>query len=414
MGKIQSFDELFGMLIRRRLMIALIALVGIIATVLQLSTKAPVFESTAVIQVQTPTITAPTASGAAAPHENSGQRLQAIQQQLTTRENMQAVIARHNLYSGLPLTSDQKVHILRQSLRFQTVASAAAASFGQPAEVSALLISAQANTRAEATNVANDFAQGVLVAGAEDQKARALEAQTFFQQEQRNLKELIMAKEAEIAQFQSEHLSALPTQRAILQIELTGLETELRSLNQTLVGLRNERGAIERKTNLRATDKRQVATLSAQIETISAQSDALQTRRSEIVDILSQAQVIDRTLAEFDRDLDQLQAQYEVATRRSADAETAAKLQNGDQGETFTLLEAAIEPDYPISGGKRKLVLVGAFASLIIGLIVAFVLEHLRPVLRTQRQLERELDLRPIIAIPELRKSDLTLKQQRT
>ncbi|WP_050527537.1 Wzz/FepE/Etk N-terminal domain-containing protein [Pseudorhodobacter aquimaris] len=414
MGKIQSFDEFFGMLIRRRLMIALIALLGITATVLQLSTKEPLFESTAVIQVQVPTITAPTASGTAAPHENSAQRLQAIQQQLTTRENMLAVIARHNLYADLALTSDQKVHILRQSLRFQTVASAAAASFGQPAEVSALLISAQANTRTEATNVANDFAQGVLKAGADSQRARTIEAQTFFQEEQRNLKEQIVAKEAEIAQFQSQNLDALPTQRDILQIELTGLETELRSLNQTLVGQRNERDATARKTNPRATDERRIATLNAQIETLSAQSNALQTRRAEIVGILSKAQEVDRTLAEFDRDLDQLQAQYEVATRRSADAETAAKLQDSAQGETFTLLEAAVEPDYPISGGKRKLVLVGAFASLIIGMIAAFVLEHLRPVLRTQRQLERELDLRPIVALPELRKSDLTPTQRGT
>lgn len=401
MGQIQTVEDLINLLIRRRLLIGALTVFGIVMTVLYVMAKPDVFESTAVIQVQSPTITtrdAPTGS------EGSAQRLQVIQQKLTTRENMLAVIARHDLFAGTPLTDDQKVHLLRMAVHFETVDSAAATGFGQGAEVSAVLVSAQADTRAKAARVANDFAQGILDAGASGQIERTRESLTFFQEEQRRLKSQIEAREAEIAQFQAQNLNALPAQRDVLRMELTGLETELRSVDQALVGVRNERASIDRKPTLRATDRRQLDTLAASMETLAAQSAALGARRMEITSILAQAQDVDRVLAEYDRDLAQLQSQYAQVNSRSVDAETAAKLQDRQQSESFTLLERAAEPDYPISGGRRKLALVGALASLFFGIGVAFVLDHLRPVLRTSSQLERELDLRPIVAIPEVRK----------
>ena len=68
------------------------------------------------------------------------------------------MIARVDLYEGTPLTDHDKVSLLRLSLRFHSVASAAAAAFGQPAEASALLINVQGDTSAKAARVANDYA----------------------------------------------------------------------------------------------------------------------------------------------------------------------------------------------------------------------------------------------------------------
>lgn len=401
MGQIQSIEEFIGLLIRRRLLIGAVTVFGIVMTLLYVMAKPDVFESTAVIQVQSPTVAG---SDSDAVRENSAQRLQAIQQQLTTRENMLAVIERHQLYAGAPLTDDQKVHLLRISLRFETVASAAAAGFGQPSEVSALLISAQADNRAQAVRIANDFAQGILDAGANTQIERAREALGFYSEEKARLKAQIDALGARFSAFQAQNREALPAQRDLMSSELTGLETELRTLDQSLVGARNERAVIAAKTNLRVTDQRQLDSLAAQIDTLAAQGRALETRRAEILATLAKAQDTDLAIVDYQRNLAQLQAQYDVVTRRSADAETDAKLQDRQQGETFTLLERAVEPDYPISGGRRKLAMVGAMGSLFLGIFVALILDHIRPVLRTRGQLERELDLRPIVAIPEIKK----------
>lgn len=411
MGQIQSFDELIGLLLRRRLLIGAVTVFGIVMTLLYVITKPDVFESTAVIQVQSPTVT--TAEAAAnAPRDNSAQRLQAIQQQLTTRENMLAVIARHGLYSDLPLTDDQKVHLLRIALRFDTVASAAAAGFGQPSDVSALLISVQAATRAQAARVANDFAQGILDAGANSQIERAREALSFYREEEARLKAQMDALETEFSIYQSQNRDALPAQRDLLRGELAGLETELRALDQSLVAARNERAVIERKPTLRATDRRQLDSLIAQIETLAAQDKALKERRAESLATLAKAQDMDRAIDVYQRNLTQLQSQYAAATRKTADAETDTKLQDRQQGETFTLLERAAEPDYPISGGRRKLAVAGGAASVLLGVIAAFLLDHMHPVLRTRSQLERELDLRPIVAIPEIKLKSPSLWQR--
>jgi tyrosine-protein kinase Etk/Wzc len=400
MGRIQTLEDLIGLLIRRRLVIGAITVFGIVITVLYGVSKPDTFESTAVIQVQSATVARPDAGPA---RDSSAQRLQAIQQQLTTRDNMRAMIARHDLFAQTPLSDDEKVHLLRTALRFETVASAAATNYGQPAEVSALLISAQAETRAKAASLANDFAQGILNANATDQRQRAQEAMVFFQGEAQALQTQIDAQAAEIGRYQTQNASALPGQRDLLRLELTTLETELRALDQALVGARNARAMAEARQNLRATDRRQIDTLATAIATQTAQAAALESRRAEIVTVLTQAQNVDRALADYARNLAHLQSQYEVARQRSADAETAARLQDNRQGETFTLLERAAEPDYPISGGRRQLAVVGAVASLMLGVVAAFLLDQLRPVLRTRHQLKRELDLTPIVVIPEMR-----------
>jgi uncharacterized protein involved in exopolysaccharide biosynthesis len=410
MGKIQSIDELIGLLLRRRLLIAAVTVFGMVLSLLYVMAKPDVFESTAVIQVQSPNV-ATTDDSTTAPRENSAQRLQTIQQQLTTRENMLAVIERHGLYAGLPLTDDQKVHLLRISLRFETVASAAASGFGQPSEVSALLISAQAATRAQAARIANDFAQGILDAGSNNQAEQFRQALSFFREEAAELKAQIDRVNSDLAAYQAENLDALPAQRDTLRTELTGIETELRSLDQSLVAARNDRAVIDRKQLLRATDRRELDRLIAQIETQSAQAEALQARRTAILVTLSKAQDFDRTIDSYQRSLTQLQSQYAEVARKMASAETDAKLQNLQQSETFAFLERAAEPDYPISGGRRKLAIVGAVASLGLGVIIAFILDHLRPVLRTRSQLERELDLRPIVAIPEIKHAGRKLRK---
>lgn len=401
MGHIQSIDEFIGLLIRRRLLIGAVAVFGMVMTLLYVMSKPDVFESAAVIQVQSPIVTDPT-SGVQMPSQ-SAQRLQAIEQRLTTRENMLAVIERHGLYEGLPLSDDEKVHLLRISLRFQTVASAASPQFGAPPQVSALIIFAQAETRAKAARVANDFAQSILDAGAEVQTGRARESVEFFTRQQSDLRDQLTRMEADFAAFKVQNAAALPAQRALREQELVGLETDLRALEQALVAARNERDAIAARQSQRITDRRQIEALDDQIATLDAQRAALEATRNEIRALLVQAPEVDSRIAAFERSLDQLQDQFEVTTRRLAEARTAMDVEQRQQGESFTLLERAIEPDYPISGGRRKLAVAGAMASVMLGVGLAFLLDLLHPVLRTRAQVERELDLVPIVAIPPIR-----------
>lgn len=401
MGQIQSLDDLIGMILRRRWLIALVTALGTLATVMVLLGRVPVWEAVAVLQVQSSTVSED-GTPAAGPSSAAAQRLQAIEQRLTTRTSLLAVIERQGLYRDLPLTDDEKVNLLRQSLRFQPVASVAQAAYGAAPVVSALLIIAQADSGDLAARVANDFSQSILDAGAEVQTARTRDALAFFREEEARIGAAMMALEAEVAAYRNAHADALPGQVDLRREEFLALEAELRTLGQERAALADEAARIVARGSPRETDRRQLALIDDRSAALAAQEVGLTARRASIEVAMARVPEVERALAAFQRQLDQLQGQYDVVTRRLAEADTARKLEERQQAERFALLERAVVPEQPVSGGRRTLAAAGAMASLMLGLGLAFVVDHLRPVIRTAAQMERMLDLRPVVVIPEM------------
>jgi uncharacterized protein involved in exopolysaccharide biosynthesis len=404
MGPIQTIDEFLGLLLRRRLMIAAVTVALTVLVLLYALSRPVIYEAVSVIQVETPTIT----EGGAPPAGASAQRLQTIQQRLTTREALLAMIDRHGLYQDLPITNDEKVHLLRMAVRFQPVASVASQSYGAPQQVSALLIFAQGDGAEKAARIANDFAQGVLDASAQGQNTRAREALTFFVEENKRLEDQIVATEAGIADFRNANADALPEVREARRAEIRDIEADLREIDQSLIALQSEEARIGQGRTLRDADRQQIAALEAQIALLTEQKTAQETRRTTLVAALTQGPQVEQTLATMERRLQQLQEQYAQAARGLTEAETAQKLEERQQSERFALLERAVAPDYPVTGGRRKLAMAGAVASLVAGIIAAFVMDLMQPVLRTRTQFERTLGLRPVVVIP-----DLKLRQRR-
>ena len=399
MGPIQTIDEFLGLLLRRRLLIAAVTVALSVLVLLYALSRPVIYEAASVIQVETPTI----AEGSGTPVAGaSAQRLQTIQQRLTTREALLGMIDRHGLYAGLPVSNDQKVHFLRMAVRFEPVASVASQAYGAPQQVSALIIYAQADSADKAARVANDFAQGVLDASSEGQNSRAREALTFFVEENKRLEGQIEATEAEIADFRNANADALPDLREARRTEIRDIEADLRTIEQSLVTLQSEKARIGQIRTLRDAELRQIAALEAQEGLLQSQKTAQEARRTALVAALSRGPEVEQALAALDRRLAQLQDQFAQSTRRMTEADTAQKLEERQQSERFALLERAVSPDYPVTGGRRKLAMAGAFGSLVAGIIAAFVMDVLNPVLRTRTQFERTLGLRPVVVIPDL------------
>ncbi|MFV0493071.1 MAG: GumC family protein [Pseudorhodobacter sp.] len=411
MGPVQTLDDFIGLLFRRRLLIAVVTILGIILSVLYALSKAHVFESTAVIQVRSPTVVDPT-SGSLVPSQ-SAQRLQSIEQQLMTRDNMLEVIERYKLYAGLPWTPEEKVAALRQTLRFDRVTSAAATQPGIAAPVSALLISVQADTRTKAAQIANDFAERILDEGTEVRTGQARESARFFSRQQADLETEIERQELALVAFKSKHAALLPAQRGMRVQEIIGLDTEIRMLYQSLLAARNIRDGVIRRGGDRVTDQRRLETLDEEIDTLLAQREALLSRREEVQAILAEGPEIDRQIAEAERGLSQLSSQLNVTTQRLAEANTAVEVEQQEQGETFALLERAVEPDHAIGRPRRQLAAVGAFASFLFGIAVAFLLDFVKPVIRSPAQMERELGLIPVAVIPTLAEIEKTEENRR-
>ena len=399
MGPIQTIDEFLGLLFRRRLLIAAVTVALTVLVLLYALSRPVIYEAVSVIQVETPTIAEDSGTPAAGA---SAQRLQTIQQRLTTRDALLAMIDRHGLYQGLPISNDEKVHFLRLAVRFQPVASVASQAYGAPQQVSALIIFARADTADKAARVANDFAQGVLDASSEGQTSRARDALTFFVEENKRLEAQIVAAEADTADFRNANADALPDLREARRTEIRDIEADLREIQQALVALQSEKARIGQGRTLRDADLQQIAALEAQEGLMQSQKAAQEGRRTALIAALTRGPAVEQALATLDRRLEQLQDQSAQAAQRLTEAETAQKLEERQQSERFALLERAVSPDYPVTGGRRKLAMAGAVASLVAGIIAAFVMDLLNPVLRTRSQFERTLGLRPVVVIPDL------------
>jgi tyrosine-protein kinase Etk/Wzc len=399
MGHIQTLDDLISFLIRRRMIIVAIALFGVALSVLVAKSRPKTYETAAVIQVLSPVV----AEGGSASGAGSAEQLQIIEQQLTTREALIALMERHAVYADLPgLTLDQKVGLLRGAVSFQQVASAAPQTFGTPPRVSALIITARLGDPEKAARIANDFAQSMLDMGSAGQSSRAETNFRFFQEDEARLRTAIENLEDEIATYRNANAEALPGIENARQDELVSVESDLRGLDQSIVALSSEQAAIQGLETIRATDRRRLDEITATLAQFQAQRSALAERQASIATAMSRTPEVERTLRGFERDLQQLQDQYTVVSRRLAETETDLRIASQQQDERFSLLERAITPEFALGGGAKKLAAAGAVASLFAAIAIAFLLDLVRPVVRTEAQMIRELDLRPVISIPEL------------
>jgi tyrosine-protein kinase Etk/Wzc len=399
MGHIQTLEDVISFLIRRRMIIIAITVLGVALSLLVAKSRPKTYETAAVIQVLSPVVE----EGTAVQTAGSAEQLQIIEQQLTTREALIAMMERHGLFADLPgLSLDQKVGLLRSSVTFQQVASAAPQTFGAPPRVSALIISTRMGDAEQAARVANDFAQSILDMGSAGQSSRAETNYRFFQEDEARLRTAIEAQEDEIARFRNANAAALPGIENARQDELVSVETDLRELDQSIVALTSEQAAISAQQTLRATDRRRLDEIGAALAQFQAQRAALADRQTSIAAAMSQTPEVERTLRGFERALQQLQDQYTVVTRRLAEAETDLRIAAQQQDERFSLLERAITPEFALGGGAKKLAAAGSLASLMAAIGIAFLLDLIRPVVRTEAQMIRELDLRPVISIPEI------------
>lgn len=404
MGQIQSIGELISLLLRRKWLILAVFLVGTAAAAFYAKARPDTFESTAVIQIEMPTVSSTGVQGLTAPiGSGSAAVLQAIQQRLTTREAMLAMIERHGLFGGAPgMTDDIRVGLLRGAISFQPIASVNGSNFGSSPGLAALAITARLGNAEQAARVANDLAQSVLDETSLSQAQRTQETLIFFQEEETRLWNEILALESEVADFKNLNAAALPAQVSALQAQLVSIDTEIRSLDGRLLTASTQRDGILSSGSQRTTDQRQLADLNRTITEQEQLRASLGQDRARVETALAAVPEVERALSAFERRRQQLRDEHSVVTQRLAEAHTAQRLAERQQAERFVLLERAVIPEYPMGSGGRKLAAAGAMASLGLGIALAFLLDLVNPVVRNSAQLERMTGLRPVITLPAI------------
>ncbi|MGR3761779.1 DUF874 domain-containing protein [Roseobacteraceae bacterium NS-SX3] len=400
MGPIQSFDDFRDMLRRRAFVIFFVAFAGALLSLWVAASRQHLYESAEVIQVRQPQIADDLAKSTV--EGSSARRLQLIEQRLMARGTLLEIIDAYGLFAEIPgLTPSEKVVLMRESVSIAGVA-AAREGYSDDGTVSVLTIAVRMPSPELAQQVAREFSRRTIELSISSRIAQARETLNFFTAKEAALAEEIAALEAEITAYRNANDVSMPG-----SIEFR--RNEIAAINQSLLDIAREEIEVRRAadranaTERPATARRMLAAYEEELETLKAQSELLQQRKEELEASLETTPEVEQTLGAYNRRMAQLRGELEQMTARRSDAEVGFRLETARQSERLTVLEPAPLPDYPVTGGRKKLAMLGSLASLVLAVGVAFLLDLRHPVLRTSAHMERATGLAPVVVIPELK-----------
>lgn len=391
MGPIQTFQEFASWLRRRISLIALVGLLGVLAGLVAALSSDRVYTATAVLQVINPVVGADGESGAQ-------RRVQMIEQRLMARDNLLSLSDRLGVFDDTQLRATERVAVLRQSIRIESIAAAPSRP-GVVGGLSAIIITVNMSDPELVAAIANELAESVVEESAAAARDRAQQALGFYREEESRIEEAINTLETELAAFQMENEDLLPERMALRRDDLRRLEESRLDIERQLSHAQGERSVLEEDSS-RALSRRRIAELDELIAQYERDHRLLGTLIEQTRAPFIQAPAVARQLGAFERRMEQLQTQLTTIAQQRRDAELGQRIETDEQSERIEVLEAAIAPDYAISRGRTRTVLLGAIAGLMAGFAVAFAVEAMNPVMRTAQRMERELQLRPVISIP--------------
>lgn len=154
--------------------------------------------------------------------------------------------------------------------------------------------------------------------------------------------------------------------------------------------------AAERKAAI----ARQSAQVASQIDQLGAQRADMSAQADALEASIRATPQVGVELDGLSRGLTELQAQQGDVARRYAEARAGAELEASQQSERFQIVEPAEVPEIAIGPNRKKIVVLGAGASLAAAGGLALLLEFLNSAPRSAAAMERQLGIRPVVSIP--------------
>ena len=397
MGPVHSLADVLDMVRRRAWVILLVTVLGCAISVLFALAQRHLYRATEVIQVVQPKVAGELARSTI--EGSAARRLESIEQRVMARDSVLEVIALFDLYSDVPaMTPSERVDALREAA---TIRLTAAAGNGHDGSVSILTVTAEMPTPEQARQIAHEFARRTIRLSRESRLEKARETLAFFAAREDTLRQQVERIEDEMTAYRRANDLAMPGTLDFRRDEVAGINQELLTIARERI--RIERAAEQaRQTERQATADRMQADFNAQLATLDAQVRLLEGRKAELESSIETSPQTERQIGAFESQLTGLRAELEVASARRTEAEVGYRLETQGQGEQLTVIEPAIAPTYPYTPSRKKMVMAGAFASLLAALAVALGLEVLNPVMRTASHMERDLGIKPVVSVPRL------------
>jgi uncharacterized protein involved in exopolysaccharide biosynthesis len=398
MGTIYSLADFVDMLRRRAWMISMIIMLGCLASVIWALNTPRIYSSSEVIQIEQPKIDDDLAPSTVA--GSSARRLQLIEQQLMARGSLEEIIEKFGLYADAgDMVMWEKVNLLRLSVRIDGVA-AVREGFTDDGTIAVLTITAEMPTPELAQAVANELADRTRALSRVRREGQARETLEFFMRQEENLIRDIAALEEELTAFRNENDLSIEGSLEFRRGEISSLNAALLEIDREMIDTELALSRIDKSARA-PTVQREQADLETRLTSLQTQRRLLEDRRDGLAASVRTTPEVERTLANYERRMDQLQSQLGAISSRRSEAEVGFTLESASRSERLITLEEAEIPDFPISTSRKKLAAMGGVASVGLALMLAFLLDLRRPVIRTAAQLERETGLRPVAAIPQ-------------
>ncbi|MDE4131495.1 DUF874 domain-containing protein [Phaeobacter sp. QD34_3] len=399
MGPIHSLQDFLDMLRRRLRVILAVTLLGSLASLWFAARQQHLYESAEVIQVAQPTIADDLAKSTV--EGSTARRMQLIEQRLMARGTILEIVETFGLYADLPdLRPSELVTRVRENVTITGVA-AVREGFADDGTIAVLTITARMPSPEQAQAVAAEFGRRTIELSVNSRIEQARETLNFFAAKEAALAKDLAALEDEIATFRTKNDVAQPGALEFRQAEIATLNEALLDIAREQIQIR--RAADQAVASERpATAQRMLQEFEEQLATLSAQSDLLNQRKAELEQALETTPEVERQLAAYERRQQQVQGELDIMRARRSEAEIGFRLETSRQSERLTVLEPAALPDYPVTGGRKRKAMLGAAASLFLAMVVAFLMELRKPVLRSAAQMKRETGLLPVVTIPEM------------
>jgi polysaccharide biosynthesis transport protein len=135
--------------------------------------------------------------------------------------------------------------------------------------------------------------------------------------------------------------------------------------------------------------------------TLLAEQDKADEAREEALRAsLARTPQVEMALNAYQRRYANLQARYDTGVQKLASAETGQRLEVNRQAERFEVIEQAQVPSEPVSPNRLLIAGGGAVAALGLAMAIALALEMVNPAIRTSADLQRRLQLHPVVSVP--------------
>ncbi len=186
-----------------------------------------------------------------------------------------------------------------------------------------------------------------------------------------------------------------PTVRT-LKSRISKMEEKLRSSDQ-VAALETE---TERADRMKGEIERQIRRLDTELALQAEQEEMSVRREAALVDAIGRSPQVAIELGVLERRQSDLKIRYEEAARKQSFAATGEKLEVNRQAERFEVVEQAQVPDRPVSPNRPAIAIGGFAGSLGLALGLAILLGLLNASIRTVADMERKLDMRPLMTVP--------------